>query len=83
MHSKEIETLIHELEHNPPPELKDDSTAALEEIENAYTGGDCHELTIRLISMPLDQLPRFIPHTIEPPWLKALHQIILRIRMGA
>lgn len=78
---KEIEALIAELEHAPPAELKDDMTAALEELENARTGGDCHELTIRLISVPLDQLPKFIPHSIEPPWLKALHQLILKLRL--
>lgn len=78
---KEIEALIAELEHAPPTELKDDMTAALEEIKNARTGGDCHELTIRLITVPTDQLPKFIPHTIEPAWLKALHQIILKLRL--
>lgn len=78
---KELEALITELEHAPPPELKDDMTAALEELENARTGGDCHELTIRLISVPLDQLPKLIPHRVEPPWLKALHQIILNLRL--
>lgn len=78
---KEIEALIAELEHAPLTELADDMTAALEELENARTGGDCHELTIRLITVPLEQLPKFIPHTIEPPWLKALHQILLSLRL--
>lgn len=78
---KEIEALIAELEQAPPPELKEDLTAVLEEIDNARTGGDCHELTIRLITKPLDQLPKFIPHIIEPSWLKALHQLLLKIRL--
>jgi len=78
---KEIESFIYELEQTPPAVLKDDMTAALEELENARVGGDCHELTIRLLTKPLEQLPKYIPHTIEPPWLKALHQLILQLRM--
>lgn len=78
---QEIEALIKALEESPPPELKNDLTAVMEELYNAMNGGDCHELTIRLITVLPEQLPKFIPHTIEPPWLKELHQLILSIRL--
>ena len=57
-----------------------DMKDTMEEINQALHEGDCHETTLRLLHVPTEQLPKKIDHTIEPPWLRALHAAILKWR---
>ena len=59
----------------------EDLPLALDEIENAIAGGDCHDTTAHLIHCTIEQLPKNIPHSIEPPWLQKLQRLILKHRL--
>jgi len=58
-----------------------DLQEAVEELERASLGDDCHDTVAKLLRMPLEELPKEVDPHIEPGWLRTLLFCILAHRV--
>lgn len=60
-----------------------DLQEALDELEKATLGDECHDMVAKFLRMPLEELPKEVDEHVEPIWLRTLLFCILAHRVHA